>query len=120
MTDKIEAKKARVNLETDKTRLFNEKNSLVAKRKEFRTEIVILYTVRLFNALIYGHQDLFLKPTQDKFKAKRPPFFDSLKKNLQRFFIGTRYYQRFYQQSLPFDSDKVQDAIINIMGDALK
>jgi len=35
MTNKIETKKARANLEADKARLFDEKNSLIVKREEF-------------------------------------------------------------------------------------
>jgi len=97
MTDKMEAKKARVNLETDKMRLLDKKNSLVAKREELRAEIAILYTTRLSNAPIYGHQDLLLRSIRDKLKAKRPLPFDGLKKNLQGFLTRTRYYQGFYQ-----------------------
>ncbi len=36
------AKKVRVNLKIDRVCLFSEKNSLVAKREEFRAEIAIL------------------------------------------------------------------------------
>ncbi len=107
ITDKMETEKARVNLETNRTRLFDEKNSLVVKRKEFRVEIAILYTVGFSNVPIRRYQDLFLRPIQDKFKAKRPPFFDGLKENFQRFFTRIRYYQGFYQQNLSFDFDKV-------------
>ncbi len=113
----METEKAKVNLEADKARLLGEKNSLVAKREELQAEIVAL---NITNVPIRGHQDLLLRPTQDKLKAKRPPPFDSLKENLQRFFIGTRYYQGFYQQSLPLDSDKVQDVIVNIVEDVSK
>ncbi len=42
MTNKMETEKAKVNLEVDKMRLFDKKNSLIAKRKELRTEIVAL------------------------------------------------------------------------------
>ncbi len=42
MTDKIETEKVRVNLKADKARLLGEKNSLVAKKKELRAEIVAL------------------------------------------------------------------------------
>jgi len=38
----METEKAKVNLEADRTQLFDEKNSLVVKKEEFRTEIVIL------------------------------------------------------------------------------
>ncbi len=81
MTDKIEIEKIRINLETDKIRLFDEKNSLVAKKKELRTKIVTLNTAGFFNVLIYGHQDPSLGPIRDKFKAKRLPPFDGLKEN---------------------------------------
>ena len=93
MIDKIKTEKTKVNLKTNKIQLLGKKNSLVAKRKEFRTEIVIL---NVANVPIRSYQDLFLKPTQDKFKAKRSPSFDNLKKNFQRFFTRIRYYQRFY------------------------
>ena len=56
---------------------------------------------------------------RDKLKAKRPLLFDGAKENLQPFLTGTRYYQGFYRQSLPFDFDKVQDAIANMTGEAL-
>ncbi len=94
MTNKIEIEKARVNLEVDKVRLFGKKNSLVTKREELRAEIAILNTV---NVPIRNYQDPLLRSTQDKFKVKRPLFFDNLKKNFQKFFIRIRYYQRFYQ-----------------------
>ncbi len=103
----MEIEKARVNLEADRTRLLGEKNSLVAKREEFQAEIVTLNITGSSNVLVYNHQDPFLGLIQDKFKVKRSSSFDGLKKNLQRFFIRIRYYQRFYQQSLLFDSDKV-------------
>ncbi len=47
MTNKIETKKTRVNLETNKTQLFNEKNSLIVKRKKLRTEITTLNVVNI-------------------------------------------------------------------------
>jgi len=62
MADKMKTEKARVNLEVDRTRLFDEKNSLVAKREELRVEIVMLNATGFFNVLIYGHQDLLLRP----------------------------------------------------------
>ncbi len=83
MSDKMETEKAKVNLETDKTRLLDEKNSLIAKREEFKTEIA---TLNVTNAPIRNHQDPLLKPTRDKFKTKRLPLFDGFKKNLQKFF----------------------------------
>ncbi len=88
MTDKIETK--------NKMRLFDEKNSLVAKREKLRAEIVTLNAARPFNIPIYRHQDPFLKPTQDKFKAKKLSLFNNIKENLQKFFIKIQYYQRFY------------------------
>ncbi len=97
VSDKIKTEKTKVNLKADRIWLFDEKNSLIAKRKEFRTEIVILNVVGLFNIPIRGYQDPFLKLIQNKLKVKRPPSFDNLKKNFQRFFIRTQYYQRFYQ-----------------------
>ncbi len=42
ITDKIKTEKTRVNLETDRARLFGEKNSLIIKREELRAEIVAL------------------------------------------------------------------------------
>ena len=55
ITDKIETEKARVNLKTDRIRLFDEKNSLIAKREELRTEIATLNAVRLPNVPIRGY-----------------------------------------------------------------
>ncbi len=92
ITNKMETEKAKVNLEANRARLFNEKNSLITKKKELRTEIIILNATRLSNVLIRGHQNPFLRSIQDKFKAKKPPSFDSLKENFQRFFTKTRYY----------------------------
>ncbi len=57
---------------------------------------------------------------RNKLKAKKLPFFNNLKKNLQKFFTGIRYYQRFYQQNLSFNSKKIQNIIVNIIKDALK
>ena len=57
---------------------------------------------------------------RNKLKIKRLLSFNSLKENFQRFFIKIQYYQRFYQQSLPFDSNKIQNVIINIIGDISK
>ncbi len=96
ITDKIETEKAKVNLKADKIQLFNEKNSLVVKKKELRTEIAVLYTAGLSNVSIRSHQNPPLKLIQNKFKVKRPPFFDNLKENFQKFFTKIRYYQRFY------------------------
>ena len=107
MTNKMKIEKVRVNLKVDKMRLFIKKNFLVAKRKKLRAEIVALNAAEPLNVLIRGHQDPFLKLIQNKFKVKRPSLFDSLKENLQGFLTETRYYQGFYQQNLPLDSDKV-------------
>ncbi len=52
MVDKTETEKARVNLEVDRTRLFDEKNSLVVKKEELRAEIVAL---NVANVLIRSH-----------------------------------------------------------------
>ncbi len=88
VTDKMETEKVRINLEADKTRLFNEKNSLIVKREKLRTEIA---TLNAANVPVRSYQDPFLRPIQDKLKAKRSPPFDSLKENLQRFFIRIQY-----------------------------
>ncbi len=107
MTNKIKTEKAKVNLKTNKIRLFGKKNSLVTKKEEFQTEIAVLHATRSSNVPVYRYQDPLLKPIQNKLKAKRPLLFDNLKENLQKFFIRIRYYQRFYQQNLSLDSDKV-------------
>ncbi len=101
-------------------RLFDEKNSLITKKKELRTEIAVLNVTGPSNVPVHRHQNPLLKPIQDKFKVKRPPSFNNLKKNLQKFLIRIRYYQKFYQQSLPFDSDKIQNAIVNIIENVSK
>ncbi len=44
ITNKIKTEKAKINLETNKTQLFDEKNSFIVKKKELRTEIIILNT----------------------------------------------------------------------------
>ena len=59
MTNKIEIEKTRVNLKANKTRLFGEKNSLVAKKEKLRAEIA---TLNAINVLIRGYQDPFLRP----------------------------------------------------------
>jgi len=96
MINKMKIEKARVNLEADRVRLLGEKNPLVAKRKELRAEIVTLNVAGPPNIPIHSYQNPLLRPTQDKLKVKKPSLFDSLKKNFQRFFIGIRYYQKFY------------------------
>ena len=55
VADKMETKKAKVNLEADRVRLFGEKNSLVVKREEFRTEIAMLNVARFSNVPIHSH-----------------------------------------------------------------
>ena len=82
VTDKMETEKARVNLEADRIRLFGEKNSLVAKKKELRIKIATLNAVGFSNVPIRGYQNLFLRLTRDKFKVKRLLSFDGLKENL--------------------------------------
>jgi len=89
ITNKTETEKTSINLETDKIRLLDKKNFLVAKKKEFRIEITALYTAGSSNILVHNHQNPFLKLIRDKFKAKRPPLFDNLKKNFQKFFTRT-------------------------------
>ncbi len=63
VVDKIETEKAKVNLEVNKVQLFDEKNSLIAKRKELRTEIAVLNVAGFSNVLARRHQDPFLKST---------------------------------------------------------
>ncbi len=55
MADKIKTEKIKVNLETDKARLLNEKNFLIVKKEELQAEIVVLYIIRPFNILIRKH-----------------------------------------------------------------
>ena len=52
MTDKMEIKRTKVNLEVDKARLLKEKYSLVIKREELWVEIVTMNIVRSFNVLV--------------------------------------------------------------------
>jgi len=120
ITNKIKTEKIKINLETDKMRLFGKKNSLIVKKEELRIEITALNAAGPSNIPIYRYQNPFLKPTQDKLKAKKPPPFNNLKKNFQKFFTETRYYQGFYQQNLLFDSDKIQDTIVNIIKNVSK
>ncbi len=49
MIDKIKTEKTRINLKANKTRLLNKKNFLIAKKKEFWTEII---TLNVINVLI--------------------------------------------------------------------
>ena len=55
MINKIKTKKAKVNLEVNKVRLFDEKNFLVVKREKFRAEITVLNATGSFNVLIRGY-----------------------------------------------------------------
>ncbi len=55
IVNKTETEKAKINLKTDKVRLFDKKNSLVVKKEEFRTEIATLYAAGLSNVLIRRH-----------------------------------------------------------------
>ncbi len=55
ITNKIETEKVKVNLKTDKTRLFDKKNSLVVKKEEFRIEIVTLNAAGSSNVPIHRH-----------------------------------------------------------------
>ncbi len=48
----METEKVKVNLETDRVQLFGEKNSLVVKKEELRTEIVVLNVI---NVLVCGY-----------------------------------------------------------------
>jgi len=120
ITDKMKIEKVRVNLEANRVQLFGEKNFLVVKREELRAEIITLNAAGFSNVPIRRYQNPLLRPTRDKLKVKRPVSFDNIKKNFQRFFTKTRYYQRFYQQNLPFDSNKIQDIIVNIIKDVSK
>ncbi len=59
----METEKVRVNLEADRTRLLNKKNSLIVKRKEFKAKIVTLNTVGSSKISIHRHQNPFLRLT---------------------------------------------------------
>jgi len=52
VTDKIKIEKVKVNLKVNKIRLFDEKNSLIAKRKELRIEIAALNITGHSNILV--------------------------------------------------------------------
>ncbi len=54
-TDKIETEKARVKLKANKIQLLDEKNSLVVKKEELRTEIIILNVAGPPNILVRRH-----------------------------------------------------------------
>ena len=55
VADKMEIEKAKVNLEADRIRLFDKKNSLVVKREELRVEIVVLNAAGLSNVSIRSY-----------------------------------------------------------------
>ena len=98
--DKLGTEATNAKLEADRNRLISEKNIFVVKREELRTEFEATRAT-LAVALAATNTG------RDKLKAKRPLPFDGAKENLQPFLTETRYYQGFYQQNLPFDSDKV-------------
>ena len=60
VNNKMETEKIKVNLKADKIRLFGEKNSLVAKRKELRAKIVALNAVGLSNISVRSYQNPLL------------------------------------------------------------
>ncbi len=51
----MEIEKARINLEVNKTQLFNKKNSLVIKREKLRAEIAALNAAGPSNILVRSH-----------------------------------------------------------------
>jgi len=55
VVDKIKTEKVKVNLKADRVRLLGKKNSLVVKKKEFRTEIIALNAARSSNVPIRRH-----------------------------------------------------------------
>ncbi len=55
MINKMETEKAKVNLEADRIQLLGEKNSLIVKKKELRTEIATLNVIGLFNIPVYRY-----------------------------------------------------------------
>ena len=114
MNNKLNTEVAKTKLEADKTRLINKKNIFMTKREELRTELIETVTAFTTNT------QTSINIVQNKLKAKRPPPFDKTKETLQRFLIKTYYYYKFYNQSLPFDLDKIQDTIANITRDTLK
>ncbi len=59
----MKTKKAKVNLETNRVQLLNEKNSLVTKKEELQTKIATLNVAGPFNVLVHRYQDLLLKST---------------------------------------------------------
>ncbi len=71
--------------------------------------ITFIINIQTFVIIIYN-----------KFKVKRLLSFNKTKETFQRFFIKIRYYYRFYNQNLPFNSNKIQNTIANIIKDTLK
>ncbi len=74
MSDKLGIEAVKTKLEADKARLINEKNIFVAKREELRaelTEAAVISTTNIQTPVIIVY---------DKFKAKRLPPFDGIKK----------------------------------------
>ncbi len=112
--DKLNIEAAKTKLKADKVKLINKKNIFIVKREELQTELTEAVTVFTINVQIP------IIIVYDKLKAKRLPPFDGTKETLQGFFTETRYYYKFYNQNLSFDSNKIQNAITNIVGNALK
>ncbi len=61
MTNKMETERIKVNLEADRARLLEKKNSLVVKREELRAEIVTLNVAGFFNVLVRRYQNPLLR-----------------------------------------------------------
>ncbi len=101
MNNKLNIKIAKTKLEADKVKLISEKNIFVVKREELRAELI--KTIATFITSIQTSIII----VYDKLKAKRLPLVNETKETFQRFFIGTYYYYRFYNQSLFFDSNKI-------------
>jgi predicted GTPase len=80
VNDKLGIKATNAKLEADKNKLINEKNILVVKREKLRTELAV---IRAILAIALGNANT----KRNKFKAKRLLLFDSIKENLQLFFI---------------------------------
>ena len=51
----MKTERTKVNLETDKVRLLRKKNSLIVKREELQTEIVVMNIIRPFNTLVRSY-----------------------------------------------------------------
>ncbi len=52
VTDKIKTERTKVNLEIDRMRLLEKKNSLIVKREKLRIEIVVINVVGFSSVLI--------------------------------------------------------------------